>query len=62
MCLASTRRLTVLILISSDSIELVMSKKRIKIGKRRARKDFRRGLRTEVKNIVPPPQRGGYRM
>lgn len=39
-----------------------MSKKRIKIGKRRARKDFQRGMRTEVKNIVPPPQRGGYRM
>lgn len=39
-----------------------MSRKRIKIGKRRARKDFRRGMKTEVKNIVPPPQRGGYRM
>ena len=40
----------------------VMSKKRIKIGKRRARRDFRRGLKTDVKNLVPPPQRGGYRM
>lgn len=39
-----------------------MSRKRIKIGKRRARKDFRRGMRTEVKNIAPPPQRGGFRM
>ncbi len=39
-----------------------MSRKRIKIGKRRARKDFRRGLKTEVKNIAPPLQRGGYRM
>ena len=39
-----------------------MSRKRIKIGKRRARKEFRRGMKTEVKNIAPPPQRGGYRM
>ena len=39
-----------------------MSRKRIKIGRRRARKDFRRGMRTEVKNIALPPQRGGYRM
>ncbi len=38
-----------------------MSRKRIKISKRRARKDFVRGMKTEVRNIVPPPQRGGYR-
>lgn len=39
-----------------------MSRKRVKISRRRARKDFRRGMKTEVKNVAPPPQRGGYRM
>lgn len=39
-----------------------MSVKRFKKSKVKSRKDFKRGLKTEVKNIVPPPQRGGYRM
>lgn len=39
-----------------------MSRKRFKKSLRRARRDFKRGLKTEVKNVAPPPQRGGYRM
>lgn len=39
-----------------------MSKKRFKKSPRRARRDFKKGLKTETKNLAPPPQRGGYRM
>lgn len=35
---------------------------RVKLSKLKARRDFKRGLRTEKRNIAPPPQRGGYRM
>lgn len=43
--------------------EKVMSKsKRVRISRRRSRREFRRGLKTETRNLVMPPQRGGYRM
>lgn len=39
-----------------------MMKKRVKMSRRGARRMARKGLMTENRNIVPPPQRGGYRM
>lgn len=39
-----------------------MSNKRVKLGRRSSRKLFKRGVKTDTKNLVPPPQRGGYRM
>lgn len=37
-------------------------KNRSKITRRGNRKLFRKGLKTDSRNVTPPPQRGGYRM
>ncbi len=37
-------------------------KKRKPISRHGNKKLFKAGLKTDIKNIVPPPQRGGYRM
>lgn len=39
-----------------------MSKSRKPMSRRGSKKLFKKGLKTETKNLVPPPQRGGYRM
>lgn len=35
---------------------------RVRLSRRKSKRLFKRGLKTEVRNLVPPPMRGGYRM
>lgn len=39
-----------------------MSVKRFKVSKGKSRRMFRKGLRSDSRNVAPPPQRGGYRL
>lgn len=39
-----------------------MAKPRQKIKKSSSKRLFKKGLKCECRNFVPPPQRGGYRM
>lgn len=36
--------------------------KRMKITRRSGNRLFRKGMKTERRNVAPPPARGGYRM
>lgn len=36
--------------------------KRTKLSSKKSNKNFKRGMRTQKKNISPAPQRGGFRL
>lgn len=37
-------------------------KKRTKLSRKKSNKIFKKGMKTNLKNIMPAPQRGGYRL
>lgn len=36
--------------------------KRKHLSRSKSHKNFRKGMRTQKRNIAPPPSRGGYRL
>lgn len=36
--------------------------KRKHLSSRKSNKNFKKGMRTNKKNVTPPPSRGGYRL
>lgn len=42
--------------------EMEKTMKRQNVSRKSSKRSFKKGMRTQVKNLMPAPQRGGYRL